>query len=277
MKTSIKFLSSLSTVLVMALTVAVPAVSQAEEKKADAQKGPLMNIKVSSYTKRPAEDAKSVADGRKIYEDSCIFCHGVDGTGDGPVATYLSKDLAPQPRDFTAGIYKFRSTASGEMPMDEDLYRTISRGVPGFMPGFEGLSPTDRWKLVYYIKSLSEEFQDAEPEAVAVVGGPIPSTGVSIHKGYEVFQQFKCWECHGGGGLGDGKKAPDLKDDWDYPLPPRNLTQLRSYKNGSEPIDIYRTIMAGLDGGAMPSYSDFFEGEEENAWHLVNYIRSLSR
>lgn len=276
MNKSKKFLLSLPTVFVLALTVSVPAVSQAEEDKAES-KGPLMDIDVSPYKKRPAEDGKSVAAGREIYENSCIFCHGPDGEGDGPVATFLSKDLAPQPRDFTSGIYKFRSTASGEMPMDEDLFRTVTRGVPGFMPGFEGLSPVDRWKVVYYIKSLSAEFKEAEPEAIAVVGSAIPSTAVSVNKGYEVYQQFKCWECHGGGGLGDGKKAPDLKDDWDYPLPARNLTMLNSYKNGSEPADLYRTIMAGLDGGAMPSYADFFEGEEENAWHLVNYIRSLSQ
>ena len=276
MKNSIKFLFSLPTVFMLALVVVVPATVQAEEDKTEANKGPLMDIEVSPYTKRPAEDGKSVAAGREIYENSCIFCHGPDGEGDGPVATYLSKDLAPQPRDFTSGIYKFRSTASGEMPMDEDLFRTVTRGVPGFMPGFEGLSPTDRWKVVYYIKSLSEDFKGAEPEAINVVGSAIPSTAVSINKGYEVYQQFKCWECHGGGGLGDGKKAPDLKDDWDYPLPPRNLVHLRSYKNGSDPADLYRTIMAGLDGGAMPSYADFFEGEEENAWHLINYIRSLS-
>jgi mono/diheme cytochrome c family protein len=281
MKKSKKFLFSLPTVLVLALTVAIPGFAQAEEKKAEEKaeaSGPLMNIKVSPYTKRPTEDAKTVAEGRVVYENSCIFCHGVEGTGDGPVSTYLSKDMAPQPRDFTAGIYKFRSTASGELPMDEDLYRTITRGVPGYMPGFVGLSPTDRWKLVYYIKSLSEEFKEVEEiEAITVVGSAIPSTAVSVNKGYEVYQEFKCWECHGGGGMGDGKKAPDLKDDWDYPLPPRNLTMLNSFKNGSEPAELYLTIMAGLDGGAMPSYADFFEGEEDKAWHLINYIRSLSQ
>jgi len=26
----------------------------------------------------------------------------------------------------------------------------------------------------------------------------------------------------------------------------------------------------------MPSYSDFFEGEEDKVWDLVNYILSLS-
>jgi len=278
MNQSIKFLFNLPTFFMLALTVAVSGVSQAEEKNADEPRKPLMNIKVSHYTKRPLENEKSVTEGRAIYENACIFCHGVEGTGDGPVATYLSKNLAPQPRDFTSGIYKFRSTTSGELPMDEDLYRTVTRGIPGFMPGFIGMPPADRWKVLYYIKSLSEDFNGAEPpEVLAVVGSAIPSTAISINKGYKVYQEYKCWECHGGAGLGNGKKAPDLKDDWGYPLPPRNLTRLRSFKNGSEPIDLYRTIMGGLDGGAMPSYADFFEGEEENAWHLINYIRSLSQ
>ena len=33
--------------------------------------------------------------------------------------------------DFTKGLYKFRTTNSGELPTDEDLFRTISRGIPG--------------------------------------------------------------------------------------------------------------------------------------------------
>jgi len=112
---------------------------------------------------------------------------------------FLSKDLAPQPRDFTAGIYKFRSTASGEMPLDDDLFRTVTRGVPGFMPGFIGMSTTDRWNVVYYLKSLSEDFKNAEePEAINIVGGPIPINSFSVAKGYKVFQDFKCWECHAG-------------------------------------------------------------------------------
>lgn len=276
MQKSIQFLFSLSIVLVLALTIAAPGVLQAEEKKAVKKKGPLMPIMVSAYTKRPAEDAKSVAQGRKIYENACIYCHGINGKGDGVVATYLSKDLAPQPRDFTDAIYKFRSTLSGELPLDEDLFRVVTQGVIGFMPGFSGMSTTDRWKVVYYIKSLSEEFKGDPPEALVVVGGAMPYTATSVNKGYKVYQEFKCWECHGGSGHGDGEKAPDLKDDWDFPLPPRDLTRIGSYKNGNEPIDLYRTIMAGLDGGAMPSYSDFFEGEEENVWHLINYLRSLS-
>ena len=233
-------------------------------------------IELSPFKRRIPENAANVEAGRALYERSCIWCHGVNGEGKGPVAYFLSRDTAPHPRDFTSGIYKFRSTLSGEMPTDEDLFRTITRGIPGFMPGFRGYSTEDRWRLVYYIKSLSPDFKDAEPELIKVVGTPIPPTAASVQRGYQVYQKFKCWECHGGGGAGNGKKAGTLKDDWGFRLPPRDLRRPSSFKNGNAPADLYRTIMAGLDGGAMPSYSDFFEGSEQEVWDLINYINSLA-
>lgn len=269
------FLQSLS--VAVALTMVAGSFSGviAAEKKAKAKTAPLA-ITVSPYKGRPKENAKNIAAGKRIYDNACIYCHGTTGKGDGPVAFYLSRDTAPRPRDLTSGIFKFRSTGSGELPMDEDIFRTITRGVKGYMPGFQGLSVSDRWKVVYYVKSFNPDFKGGEFETIKMVGGPVQSNGVSINKGYKVYQKFKCWECHGGGGLGNGKKAPDLKDDWGFPLPPRDLSRLSSFKNGTAPEDMYRTIMAGFDGGAMPSYADFFEGEEKNVWHLINYIRSLS-
>jgi len=272
------FLYSLSAAMILSLAIGSMGMAVAAKKKAKVKIPPLA-IVVSPYKGKPAENKKSVAEGKHIYNNACVYCHGIKGKGDGPVAFYLSHTTAPRPRDLTSGVFKFRSTGSGELPMDEDIFRTITIGVVGFMPAFEGLSTADRWKLVYFVKSLSPEFKDPDnkPEAIKMVGTPIPSSAVSIRRGSKVYTSFKCWECHGGGGRGNGKKAPDLKDDWDFPLPPRDLTRLSSFKNGNAPADLYRSIMAGFDGGAMPSYADNFEGEEENVWHLVNYIRSLSQ
>lgn len=267
--------TALSFLLALGVSSAVSTSTLAAEGAAGADAIPLP-IVVSPYKDRIPETAANVAAGRALYERSCIWCHGINGEGKGPVAWFLARDTAPHPRDFTYGVYKFRSTLSGEMPLDEDLFRTITRGIPGYMPGFRGYSTEDRWRLVYYIKSLSPDFKGAEPEAIKVVGTPIPANGASIHRGYQVYKKFKCWECHGGGGAGDGKKAPTLKDDWGFRLPPRDLRRPSAFKNGSTPADLYRTIMAGLDGGAMPSYSDFFEGSEQDVWHLINYINSLA-
>lgn len=129
---------------------------------------------------------------------------------------------------------------------------------------------------MYYLKSLYPDFADSEPEVLEIIGTPVPPSAARIERDRVVYQGFKCWERHGGSGKGNGEKAPDLRDDWGFPLPPQDLTRPSSFKNGSEPADIFRTIMTGLDGGAMASYGDFLSGNEEDAWHLVNYINSIS-
>ncbi len=274
MKTSYKMIHGLLVVALFSLFSG--SLWAAEEESAQ----PAMPIKVSDLTRRPPANEQTIKEGRQIYERTCIYCHGVKGEGKGPVAYFLSRDIAPHPRDFTKGVFKFKSTASGEPPAGDDLFRTITKGIPGFMPPFASLESADRWKLVYYIKSLAPEafeVEEEEIEKIKVVGGPVPETAFSVRRGYQKYQDFKCWECHGGGGKGDGMKAPELKDDWGQQLPPANLTMPSSFKNGHRPADVYRTIMGGLDGGAMPSYGDSFDGHEEDAWHLINYIFSLSK
>jgi len=63
--------------------------------------------------------------GKALYQRYCIFCHGQFGDGTGESAPYLD----PKPRDFTKGVYKCRSTPSGSLPLDSDLFDTIGRGM----------------------------------------------------------------------------------------------------------------------------------------------------
>ena len=81
-----------------------------------------------------------VALGRKTFEKECAACHGSAGNGEGDAA-YL---LYPRPRDFTSGQFRIISTWDG-VPTDEDLFRTISRGMPGSaMPSWAHLSEETR-------------------------------------------------------------------------------------------------------------------------------------
>ena len=76
---------------------------------------------------RSASTSATVAKGKHLYEVNCVQCHGAEGKGDG----YGAPFLVPPPRDLTAGQYKFRTTAGGQLPTDDDLFRTISRGANG--------------------------------------------------------------------------------------------------------------------------------------------------
>src|SRR5262249_52243332 len=108
---------------------------------------------------RPAATTAAVDRRRQPSEANCVQCHGGRGKGD----SYGAPVRVPPPRDFTAGQFKFRSTSSGQLPSDADLFRTISRGADGTgMPPWKYLlSDDDRWALVDYVKSFDARFASA--------------------------------------------------------------------------------------------------------------------
>lgn len=211
--------------------------------------------------------------GRVVYERRCLNCHGDGGRGDGPAADRLQ----PRPRDFTRGLYKIRSTPSGELPTDDDLFKAVSRGLFGTaMPAWEDvLTEPERRQVVQYIKTFSKRFgrQKTPPTPVAV-GKPVASSSDSIAKGKQLFRDLECWKCHGEEGRADGPSSHELRDDWDQPIRPANLTRSWNFRGGSAPEDIYLRVITGLAGTPMPSFADVLDSDK--AWHLVNYVRSLS-
>ncbi|MFQ5530881.1 MAG: ethylbenzene dehydrogenase-related protein, partial [Gemmatimonadota bacterium] len=227
---------------------------------------------------RPDTSAAMVEAGKILYADRCWFCHGEDGLGDGPVAPYLW----PRPRDFTMGSYKLRTTESGELPTDEDLYRTISLGLPGTaMPAWESvLTPQERWQLVAYLKTFAADlFEDEafDPYQFIVDLPDMPggSTDSLIARGSRVFEEADCWECHGYGGRGDGEKAAELTDDWDFPIQPANLRLGWKFKGGTTAAEAYLRLSGGLDGTPMPSYAETLS--EEERWQLAAFVASLAQ
>src|SRR3979409_2549393 len=61
---------------------------------------------------------------KAVYRRYCVGCHGPQGDGAGENAAWVD----PKPRDFTAATFKCRSTPSGTLPTDQDLYDAITRG-----------------------------------------------------------------------------------------------------------------------------------------------------
>ena len=231
---------------------------------------------------RPAASDETLAEGAAIYLQRCSFCHGLLGDGNGPAAEYLD----PRPRDFTLGTFKFRTTQSGELPRDEDLFRTISRGLAGTaMQAFDsdliknGLAENERWAVIDYIKTFAIEFEDPELDPVKnglVVTLPQeqpPYSEALVAKGKEVFEHAKCWECHGKLGRGDGQESFDRTDDWGFPIRIRNVTHPWKIKAGIKVEDIYMRFSTGVNGTPMPSFVDALS--EEERWALANFIKSL--
>src|SRR5438309_11970796 len=110
-----------------------------------------------------------LARGRAVCAQRCIGCHGAKGDGNGVAATFLS----PRPRDFTLGAFKFRTTPSGSLPTDGDLFRTITRGVRWTpMPPWHEVPENDRLAVVQYLKSFSDRGRQEESTAPVYVPDP---------------------------------------------------------------------------------------------------------
>jgi mono/diheme cytochrome c family protein len=198
-----------------------------------------------------ALSAGIVSRGELVYQKDCAACHGDLGNGAGPAAP----NLFPKPRDFTTGMYKFRSTPSGELPSDPDLMRILELGIPGTqMPPWKAiLTLQERMDVIAYIKTFSADFKDAPAASISIPEAPA-ATPASIEAGRMVYMLMECWSCHGGKGKGDGKSGKTLEDDWGRKILPWDLTKDR-YKAGNDPASLYRTFTTGLNGTPMPAYA----------------------
>ena len=209
--------------------------------------------------------------GKALYQRYCIFCHGTDGDGRGESAPYLN----PKPRDFTKAVFKCRSTPSGSLPLDSDLYDTITRGIHASgMPSWKPLLKQERADLVAYIKTFSSSFQEEKPGEPVVIPAEPPSSPESVKRGADLFQSMNCWACHGKDGRGHGPSAATLTDNQGNPITPFDFTSGRSFKCGETDRDMFRDLVTGLDGTPMPSFVGAMSADQR--WDVVHYIRTLS-
>jgi mono/diheme cytochrome c family protein len=108
-------------------------------------------------------------------------------------------------------------------------------------------------------------FFDTEFTPARFANNPILPDTESIAIGQELYET-NCVACHGEAGRGDGPSAAALT------TPPADFGSghTASHPDG----DLYYWILQGIDGTSMPAFED--EITQEQAWHLVNYVRRLS-
>lgn len=220
-----------------------------------------------------------LAYGKWMFQGLCVRCHGIKGDGEGADWKLTQHDpvhwMPRQPRNFTDPVFKLRSTPSGGMPIDADLFESISRGLLGDkdMPSFKFLPERDRWALVAYLKSLSKRWTEEPPRAPIQIGEPPLPDAQMLVAGKTVYGRMKCARCHGELGKGDGASAQELKDDDGLKIFPRDFTNPAEFVGPTDPRGIYRTFTTGLDGTPMPSFADNLN--EVERWQLVWYVMSL--
>jgi cytochrome c oxidase cbb3-type subunit 2 len=209
-------------------------------------------------------------DAKGTYRRYCVVCHGQLGDGNGESFPWVD----PKPRDFQLGIFKCRSTPTGTLPTDQDLFDTIARGLDrSNMPQWSTFTKQERADLVAWVKHFSPRWTNEKPGTSIQIPPEPEVTAERIKAGREVFARVQCWKCHGVLGQANGPSAATLQDDLGRPIAAYNFTEGARPKCGDTDQDIYRIFMTGLDGTPMPSFADNIKPDE--AWDLVFYLRAL--
>ena len=127
--------------LVTALLGSAP-VAVTEEQSQEKWTSPVVEARKRSPV---ASDKSSLAAGQKIYLRRCVGCHGNKGNGDGPDAA----DLGIHPAKLSDPVVREET--------DGELFWKITVGKKP-MPNYgTRLSPTDRWNVINYLRTLAKK------------------------------------------------------------------------------------------------------------------------
>lgn len=217
----------------------------------------------------PGSDVPATAPpGRRLYVRWCATCHGADGRGNGPAAP----SLIPRPRDFTRGLFKYKSTPATEPPTDDDLARVVADGLQASsMPYFRDvLSADEIGEVVRYLKTLSPVFAGAAPQPTRMPSR-MPADATSLARGRALYADLGCDRCHGV----DGRRREKHRDASGHPVFTRDLTAPWTFSGGSEPEQVWLRLTTMSPVSPMPSYAESISPADR--WHVVNYVASLAR
>ncbi len=208
-----------------------------------------------------------------VYMKRCSQCHGEEGDGLGVVADRMY----PAPRDFTLGLFKYKTTdADSEFPTDEDLRRTIMEGLPGTaMPAWKTLlSDAEVTGLIQLIKEFGG-WEEEDPEDLTPIEMGTPPKEVTpelLALGREQFVKA-CVQCHGEAGRGNITSGKRLKDDAQARIWPRNLTRPETWRWTKTAADVFQRLSAGIPGTPMPEHTSTMSLEDR--WAIANYVMTL--
>lgn len=113
-------------------------------------------VDMAKIDKPWVENPDVAVHGAKVFQTACALCHGPKGMGDGPAGTALD----PKPRNLVEGKWKVGGDSIS-------LFNTLANGLPpSSMASFAHLPVKDRWALVQFIRSITQNKTKDDPAKV---------------------------------------------------------------------------------------------------------------
>lgn len=191
-------------------------------------------------------------EGRALYQSYCLLCHGVNGSGDGP----LAKAMGAAPANLAAAV-SARSdqvlaaiiTGRGAQSADgSEQHGRLNAAMPEWRYVFD---PSQVDALIAYLRFLQRNRHDLAGD---------PETGAALYRRY-------CQACHGPEGDGKGIMVDLL------PIAPMDHTDAGSI-DSLDNTQVMKSILDGK-GRFMPAWRGILSEAEAAA--LTAYLRLLAR
>jgi mono/diheme cytochrome c family protein len=132
----------------------------------------------------------------------------------------------------------------------------------------------DPAKVEEMVKTILNKWEQARGHVVYPTR-PMPEfTEAIVEQGRNAFKAVGCIQCHGDDGR--GMMATNVGTDaWGNPTKAADLTA-GMLRGGTEPLDLFRHIDAGINGTPMPAFHDALAKEPDKVWHLVGFVLSVA-
>jgi cytochrome c oxidase cbb3-type subunit I/II len=209
--------------------------------------------------------------GKMLFAQKCLRCHGCSGNGQGPYA----RQTLTHPANLNVRIPTF--------PGDNYHFWRVSEGVPGtaMPPWGWSLDEDTRWKINTYemsfvlgaVRTVDGEISDEEGDDFNNRTGITPAiagTSEQFEMGNALYNLY-CAQCHGIDGHGDGPASINSESGYIQPEP-ANFEE-----SGSDFTNYGRwvwKVSEGVETTNMPPWKVALSDDE--IYRLIFYIQGFS-
>jgi cytochrome c oxidase cbb3-type subunit I/II len=212
-------------------------------------------------------------EGKKLYIQKCLSCHGCSGNGQGPYA----RQVLTRPANLYERLINYPD------PDAPFHFWRVSAGVPGTAMPPWGLSLDEDtiWKINTYemsfingaLRTVSGDISDEEGDRFNAETGitpPIAGTREQYEMGKQLYELY-CAQCHGTDGHGDGPAS--ILTPGGYITPePANFEE-----SGSDFTNYGRyvwKVREGVETTNMPPWR--YALSDDEIFRLIFYIQAFS-
>ncbi len=174
----------------------------------------------------------SASNGKAVYDEHCLKCHGETGSGEGEDADKFKNEM----KDFNDQTFMRKEDPA-------EFFEKVKDGDKP-MPAFkDDLTEQEMWDVVFYVWT----FQNKDD---------------LLAQGQAVYDE-KCAKCHGTSGDGKGPDASDLEEE------PSDFTDMKHMLSNTS-NKLFESITDGEKDEGMPAFKKKLSKGER--WNVVEYI-----